>query len=287
MRRTLALGMLALVLLPNAAQAQGPPQRIVSLNLCADQILLDLVPRARIKALSHLAADPSVSAGAEQARGIPAIRGEAEQVLAFDPDLVIVGTYSTPATVSLLERVGRRVVKIPLASDIDGIRTAIRQIAAAVGEADEGAKLISGFDRRLERTAVQSGSERPSALVYQVNGLASGTGSLADAVLTAAGFRNHARELGLGPGGTLALEALVANPPDLLILTGPVDEYRTAVAENLRHPALAALRQRIGSIVLPWRYWLCGTHHAAEAVERLATQRQPIGERSPSVRTPR
>ena len=58
-------------------------QRIVSLNLCADQILVDLVPRERIAAVSHLAADPWSSAVAEKARGIPWTRGKAEEVLAY------------------------------------------------------------------------------------------------------------------------------------------------------------------------------------------------------------
>ena len=252
------------------------PQRIVSINLCTDQILLDLVDRDRIRALSHLAADPAVSAAYEAARGIPATRGEAEHVLGFDPDLVLAGSYSTPATVSILERVGRRVVKVPLAGSFEGIGQAVRQIAAAVGETERGESVMAKLDRQLASFAPDRSGSAPSALVYQVNGLASGAGSLAEAVMSAAGFRNHARDLGLGPGGTLALEALVARPPDLLVLAGPADEYRTAVAENLRHPALAAVRRRTASVVLPWRLWLCGTPRVAEAVGLLAAARSQM-----------
>ena len=45
------------------APAATPPRRIVSLNLCTDQILLDLVPRDRIAALSELVADPARQRG--------------------------------------------------------------------------------------------------------------------------------------------------------------------------------------------------------------------------------
>lgn len=253
------------------------PQRIVSLNLCADQILVDLVAPSRIAALSYLAADPRVSPIAERARNLPLTRGEGEAVLGFDPDLVIAGTYSTPATIALLERLDRRVVKVPLASNIDGIPVLIRQIAAAVGEQDSGAELVAEFERRMRAAVEDTASPRPTALVYQVNGLASGGASLADSVMRAAGFDNLAARKSLGPGGQIALESLLVDPPDLLVLTGPVDEYRTAVAANLRHPALAALRQQRRSVVLPWRHWLCGTQHIATAVEGLAAERRRLG----------
>lgn len=257
---------------PAAVQA-APAERIVSLNVCTDQILLDLVARERIAALSHLAADPAVSAVAARAVGLPTTRGEAEVVLGFDPDVVIAGEYSTPATVALLERIGRRVVKVALATDLDGIRTSIRDIAIAVDEREEGDRLIEAFDRRLAAVSQFTQRSRLSALVYQVNGLASSANSLADAILTAAGLDNHARRLELGAGGRLPLELLVAYPPDLIVLTGPTDEYRTAVADNLRHPAVTALRRQRQSIVVPWRYWLCGTQHTATAIEQLASAR--------------
>ena len=54
----IAAGVLLLALMPATIAVAGPPpQRIVSLNLCVDQILVDLVALGRIAALSHLAAD--------------------------------------------------------------------------------------------------------------------------------------------------------------------------------------------------------------------------------------
>ncbi len=279
----IALAMLAGALAAAPAYAKAMPNRIVSLNLCTDQILVDLVPRQRIAAVSHLAADPLVSAVAEKARGIPWTRGEAEVVLSYAPDLVIAGEFTTPATVALLERLGLKVMKVPLASDIAGLRAVTYQIADAVGARDAADALLAEFDRRLRAVAVPAVSNEPTAVVYQVNGLAAGPGSLADSVLRAAGLRNLAGELGLGPGGQLALEALVVKPPDLIILSGPVTEYRAAVADNLRHPALAAIMRAHASVTLPWRLWLCATPRLADAIERLAVVRDDIA-RSRAVR---
>ena len=183
---------------------------------------------------------------------------------------------TTPATLDLLERVGQRVVRVALASDLNGVRAAVRTVATAVGERAKGEALISGFDRALEVSSDASPQRRYSALIYQVNGLSAGSGSLADALIRAAGLTNHADRLGLGAGGALSLEVLAANPPDLLVLSGPTDEYRTIVAENLRHPVLAAVLAETAATVVPWRLWLCGTHHAAEAVRRFAEARRRL-----------
>jgi iron complex transport system substrate-binding protein len=271
--------------LPPLAADILPPRRIVSINLCADQLLVDLVPRERIAAVSHLAADPAVSAVHEQAAGIPVTRGQAEHVLTFEPDLVLAGAYSTPATVSLLERLRRRVVKVPLASDLDSIRAVVRQVAGAVGEPARGKAMVAELERRLEAVRHRTyggdhpsgggaAARAPSALVYQVNGLTSGAGSLGAAVLGWAGFANHAERLRLGPGGEVGLELMLADPPDLVVLTGPTNEYRTAVAENLRHPAVAHLAATRRLTVVPWRFWLCGTPYVARAVELLDAERR-------------
>jgi iron complex transport system substrate-binding protein len=258
-----------------AEQAASPPRRIVSLNLCTDQIVIDLVGHERIAALSHLASDPALSAIAQEARGLTAIRGTAEEVLALDPDLVLTVSGSTPATVSLLERLGRRVLAVPLASDFDAIRSITRSIAKAVGEEVRGEQILAQFDTRLGAAAPDE-ARRPSALVYQLNSLASGPGTLVDAMLTAAGFRNLARQLPLGPAGRLPLETLVASPPDLVVLATAPDAFRTVAADNLRHPALAAILAERPHVLLGMPDWLCGTPRVARAVEALAGWRRAL-----------
>ena len=110
--RLIALAV-ALVLTGGAATAK--PMRIVSLNLCTDQVLVDLVEVRRIAALSFLARDANLSAISARARTIHQVRGAAEEVLSLDPDLVLAGTYTTPATVDLLRRLGRNVTVLPIA----------------------------------------------------------------------------------------------------------------------------------------------------------------------------
>lgn len=273
--RTLLASAAILLLSSPARPAQAsPPQRIVSLNVCTDQILLDLVAHARIAAVTQLAKDPLSAAHPERAADVPAIRGTAEDVLARDPDLVIAGEYSTPATVSILRRIGRRVVTVPQPTTMAGVRALIRSMADLVEDPAAGAALIATMDRRIAAASASAAQNsppvRPRALVYQVNNYVSASGSLIAEALGLAGLDNAAAGMRFARGGQVSLETIVANPPDILVLASGPTTYRTVVADNLRHPALARLEATRPTVVVHWPLWLCGTQHIAEAVEMLA-----------------
>lgn len=259
----------------DGARAEAPPQRIVSLTVCADQLLLDLVARDRIAALTYLAVDPTVSMRVEEARGLKGVHWMAEEVLALQPDLVIAQEYSATAAVDLLRRLGFRVVLVPLATDFEGMRQAIRIMADAVGDKPRGEAMIAAFDERLA-AARPAGPERPRALAYDVNSFAASGGSLVDAALEAAGFHNMARDVPLGPGGRMPLEEVVADAPDLIVLPDTADALRSIVTDNLRHPAFASLVASHPHIELPMPQWLCATPKIAEAVEELGAKRRAL-----------
>jgi len=268
-----ALGLLALQQgMPTAA---AKPSRIVSLNLCTDQILIDLVPRERIAALTTLALDRNVSAIADKAKGLRLIAGGAEEVVSLDPDLVLASPIAAAPTVDLLRRLGKRIELVPFATGFGEIRATVRQVAAAVDEVERGEAIVARFDAAL--AAARSRAEKhPEALVYQVNGLVSGTGTLADAALKAAGLANQAERRHMAPGAKLALESVVVMPPDLVVLAQGMHTYRTVVSDNLRHPALARVMARTAGMELPMPLWLCGSPQVADAVSLLAAARDRL-----------
>jgi iron complex transport system substrate-binding protein len=259
-----------------AAAPAAIPGRIVSLNLCTDQLLIELADAGRIAAVTELARNPTVSAMAGKALPFTTTRGDAEDVLRHDPDLVLAGPVLSP-TVGLLQRLGLKVIVVPLAADLEDVRRAVRLVAAAVGVKGRGEAMIAEFDSRLARIPAAAGPA-PTAVVYEIGGRVLGAGTLADAALAAAGFRNASHGYRLARGGEVPIEMLLLHPPDLLVLASGDEEYRTAVADNLRHPALKALRATRRVLVLPWRYWLCATPHIAEAIARLADARNGLSD---------
>src|SRR6185295_2845891 len=108
---------------------------------------VELVARGRIAAVTHLLGDVSVSAIPEKGRGIPITHGGAEDVLRYNPDLVLAGPFGVSATVDLLRRLGRNVVVIQQPQDLEGVRASVRAVAAAVGEPGDGEALVADFDR--------------------------------------------------------------------------------------------------------------------------------------------
>jgi iron complex transport system substrate-binding protein len=261
-----------LAILSASAIAQEKPQRIVSLNLCTDQLLLDLVGRERIASVSFLAADPEFSAVAEKAKGVPANRGLAEEIVALKPDLVLAHKYAGRQAVAMLLRLGVRVVEIDLPQDMAAVTAQIAFVAEAVQEQERGRAMIAGIEQRL--AALPPAAEpRLTAAIYEPSGYAFGANSLADAILRAAGYDNLAAKLGVGSYARLGMENLLADPPDILVVDDTAIDRRSMAQEFLDHPAL---RQRFAGerrVAVPRRLWICGGSSVAEAAALLAQTR--------------
>ncbi len=263
-----------LLLVPqgHAQDAAAKPQRIVSLNLCTDQLLLELVGRERIASISFLASDPEFSAVADRASGIAANRGLAEEIVPLRPDLVLAHKYAARQSVGMLQRLGIRVVEIDLPEDLAAVKAQIATVAEAVGEPARGQAMIADIERRLASLPPPSG-RRPTAAIYEPSGYAFGANSLADAILQAAGFDNLAAKLGVGGYAQLGMETLLASPPDMLVVDDTATDRRSMAQQFLDHPAL---RQRFAGerkVAVPRRLWICGGSSVAEAAELLALAR--------------
>ncbi len=224
--------MIRLLALLVAVSLPAQAARVVSLNLCTDQLLVLLAPD-QVVGLSTLARDPALSFVAAEAAHLPIVRADAEAVLRLDPDLILAGPYGAQATIAALERRGRRVVRVDQPTDFDAIRAQTRAVAAALHAEARGEALLARMDADL---AQPSGPPR-HALMWGARGWSSGPGSLGDAVLRAAGLRN------VSAGGVIGLEAVLARPPDLLI-TPAAPATPSLATDLLRHPALAGVPRR-------------------------------------------
>jgi len=253
----------------NAAEGTGKLKRIVSINLCVDEMVLRLAERRNIASVTWLARNPDSSTVVDEAQGIPINHGVAEEVLPFNPDIVIAGIYTTRPTVDLLRRVGVPTIDMDVARSFDTVRRQYRELGALIGEPEKGGRLIAEMDEQLDRFAKTQPSARPRAMVLHGNGYTNGRGSLADEVMTRAGLTNVAVDLGIGEYGQIPLETIVTNEVDVLILSSSRDWPPAIATEILRHPALSKLPNRPRVVVMPNRLWNCGGPPLAEAIERL------------------
>lgn len=260
----LGAALLAGMPLPAAAK----PQRLVSINLCTDQLLLLLADRSRILSISHLGADPAASALADEAAGIPVNRGSAEEALALRPDLVLSGIYQQHGTNRLIAAFGVPVFEMQPAASLPQALAQIRALGDAVGETARAEALAADIARRL--AALPAPSTRKTALVVQPNGLTTGRHTLANDVIEAAGFRNLAAEAGIESWGALTLERILLLRPDLLVLNDQSQRQRSLGQQLLAHPALTSAQARLE---IPADLWTCPGPALAEAAERLVAAR--------------
>ncbi len=267
-RRLLAAALCCGLGLPVVAEA---PRRVVSMNLCTDQLALMLAAPGQLVSVSYLAHDPRASAMVAEAAALPGNHGLAEEIFLLKPDLVLAGRYTTPTTVAMLERLGIPVVVFDPEEDFDGIRANLRRMGAALGRAAAAEAAVARFDADLAALRDPEGP-RPRAALYSANGYTSGDRSLSGQILRAGGFDNIAVEAGIPTGGTLPLERLALSDPDLVIL-GRRYPGASRAEEMLDHPVLAVLRDRVASHAMTDRDWVCGTPHVLRAVAGLRTAR--------------
>lgn len=282
MARRLLLALAAFATLSPPVLAAAP-QRIVSLNLCADQLVALLVEPERIAALSKLSRDRSLSYVAETAEAFPQAQPNAESVLSFNPDIVLAGRFSATPTINFLKSKGVPILQISLLSSFDGIREQTRSVGKALGAEARAEQLIAEMDAVLAADAdhgdkAAGGRPRPSALTWQPGGFTSGAGTLIDAVLDAAGFDNLASRRGLKGYGFLTLESVVDGRPDLLISDDALPDPPSLRQSLLAHPALHPKSSGVGArTVTPPPLTACAGPFTAQAVALLRAKRRELG----------
>ncbi|MBS0580494.1 MAG: ABC transporter substrate-binding protein [Proteobacteria bacterium] len=276
--RAYALGLALLCAQPACARAEVP-LRVMSINVCADQLVLALLPPQRITSVSWVARDDADSYLARAAARVPANHGTAEEVLRQHPDLVIAGTYTTTATRVLLRSVHYPLLEVAPAESFEDIRAVTRRIGAAVGATEAAESLIARMDAQLAWLAAHPPGRRFRVAVWNAGGASPGRGTLYDAVLTAAGAVNVVTEAGYRSFDT---EELMRSAPDLLVQGASGFSKPGRRDDVVRHPlVLAYWGER--SVTIPESLYTCGTPFSAEAALRL---RRALEERSAVARRP-
>lgn len=250
-----------------------PPSRVVSMNLCTDQLAMLLAAPGQLVSVSHLARDPLSSSMVEEAAAYPENRGQAEQIFLMKPDLVLAGTYTSLASVTLLQDLGVPVVQVAPVNSLDEVTEQIVVIGQALGREDEAQAMAADFQSGVAALAWQG--PPATAALYYPNGYTAGAGTLADDVLAHSGFRNTGATAGLTGGGTLPLERLVMAQPDVVVTSTPYPGASRS-EDLLTHPALELLRRKAGLATTTDADWICGTPHILRAMQAMRTAREAL-----------
>jgi len=267
---------------------QARPERIVSINLCSDELLLQLVGPERVAAVTKFSTDPEASTVAARAKGLRQIQGDIEHVLACGPDMLLSGYFSNKETVRFFEKSGIPVLVFKVPKSFEDIYADIRRLAGAVGEKVKGEAIIGQMQAELVGLNPESTSGAQSqvsseikhrmlpkgkrAVFFQSDNYVPGKGTFENAVMEAAGLQNVAVELGIRDYGRMGLEELILAKPDVIIFSSEQKNVKTVRGEVLNHPAIKKALPGVKMVTIPTLYLNCGSPDSVEAVRILVKE---------------
>ena len=269
--RTMPLLVLCSALWAAPAPADTAPRRVVSFNLCADQLVVALADPEQIAGLSPYATDKGLSVVADRARPFRKADWQAESTILLEPDLVLVGPNDRSVTRRMLTSQGLRVVETGFVSDLASARQQIREMAALLGHKERGEALIAELERSRARRAAAAGTGGRTALVVERGGYTQGPASLAATLLAEAGLKPPAGAPA-GYGGFIPLERFLVLKPDIVFLKDPPSAATDQGAMFLVHPALRDLYPPTRRVALPTRYTMCGGPALISAFDYMADE---------------
>lgn len=262
------------------------PQRIVSLSLGTDEILVELVPMERILALTYLADDPGISNVTEQAKLVPKkVKANPETIIALHPDVVFIGDWQPIELIQILREAGIPVYVYKTPQTVNDVKSEIREIAHVVGEEQAGQQMVGqmeskllGVQKSLEKVRPE---ERKSVILFSLTGGIGGKGSLFDDICQSAGVVNGASKVGVGKNDTMTKEQIVEANPDVFIMpmwdyTGKTDvnQYKSEIQADPVFQTLTAIKQQ-QLVMIPDRYLSSTSQYIVQGVADVAKAAYP------------
>jgi iron complex transport system substrate-binding protein len=254
--------------------AAEAPRRVVSMNLCTDQLAMLLAAPDQLYSVSDISLDTRMSSMTEEARNYVINQGLAEEIYLMQPDLVLAGNYTARASVAMLRRLGVNVVVFEQAQTLPEVRQGILRMGEVLHRKDAAQAMVDEFDAKLA-TLQSDITKKPDAMLYYANGYTSSNHTLAGQILLAAGFDNAAVKAGLGRGMKLPLEVLAMMQPDIVITSQPYPGASRSEA-IMKHPVVRTLRETLPSASVTDHDWVCGTPYVLRAIESLAETRRAL-----------
>lgn len=195
------------------------PQRIVSQLVLGDEVLWELGEdvRARVVGVSRLADDVQYSGEASKwPRRVPRLPGDVESLLALEPDLVLVASFTNQDVRRMLRVAQIPTVVIERFGGFADFADNVRLIAKAVGATPAGEQLLETFEeelRPLRRPARDHGE-----VVSFAGGIVAAAGTTFDDAARAAGLTNIPAREGLVGYQRISLEQLVTWNPRWIVV---------------------------------------------------------------------
>jgi len=222
------------------------PERILTVSLGHDEVTYAMVPAGRVVATGSYTKLAQHSNVAHLAEAVGAITLDAEQVVSYNPDLVIASPFTKADFIDALRNVGIPVVQTKLHNDPDGRIQDIILLGYVYGEIDRALELAdevqARYDALREVTSAKPVSDRQRVLSltsYSDKIYTAGANSTEGGIIEAADGINVAALAGLEGNPTTSLEGVISMAPEVIFIPQPPDSGEPFREQLLANPALA------------------------------------------------
>ena len=240
--------MAAIGLATAGAALAGP--RVVSLDGCADQYVLGLVPREDILAVSTRATLPD-SYYRDRARGLRQVPARSETVLALHPDIVVRTWGGDARLLAMIAKNGVKVININDLTALDQAQAELLNVGHALGRDANAQAEAQSFQAALA-SVEPIGLDR-TALYYTPSGFSAGPDTIEGDILKRLGFRLESQDKGFY---YLSPEVILSLKPDVFALAFYDDAYAMRRVPG-RNPLVRHVIEASPHIVLPRRMLAC------------------------------
>jgi len=276
MKRSLSRAMIAAVLALSSGAASAAP-RIVSMNICTDQLLASIADPTQIMGLSRFSRDARQGWVGDKARKFPILAGGAEDILVLKPDVVAASDFDKRSTREILKAHGVNLIEFPIPRTLADVREQIRQMGDLAGHPERAAVELARLDAAIDGAKQAAAGRHLRMLPLSRRGWVAGQDSFMGAILAEAGLVNAAGELGIDFGGFVSMEDIIKLKPDLLVVSDASDRAEDDGRAFLLHPALERFYPRTKRIVIPERMTECGGVLLADALNALSAELKRVG----------
>lgn len=248
------------------------PQRIMSMNIAIDEILCELVDTKRIIALSTLADDQNISTIGEKAKTIQGrvTSTNIEQILAYQPDLILVPDYNLN-TVKALRSLGLKVYVCKIPTNVSEIFSLMQEISTVVDEKYRGEMLLNTTKSKLSNIEYQltqnNITTQKKVILLSLFGPLGKQGTFSD-VCHFAGVENYFANKNIIYEGVFPEELLLNADADIILLTDK-NIQRETILNNPLYQNIPAVKNK-AIYYIRGNYLNCTSQNFVESVIEIA-----------------
>ena len=254
----------------HASNADGhdTTPRVVSTNVCIDNILINIFGAENVVAVSNLVDDARYSHVRKLDQSIERISFDAETILNLRPSLVLISNFSNHRVVKILRDSGLKVVTVPFATKLSDISQNIQIIGSAIQQNAKAERAADAISQHIGETMPKTGK---FALHITANNYIYGNNSLISDAIRYAGMATQEQDRFANKPGFYNIENIILSKPDYLIVDGS-DEINSLKFEHDRyHPALKVAFPPKHRIKIEPKLWSCAhqlTPHIIDMIKQ-------------------